>query len=222
MLVKICGITNPDDARWVQRCGADFLGLVFVPRSKRYVSVSQANQVLEATTGHTQPVGVFQNHDRQEVEDIANNLGLEFLQLHGQEGPEYVNQLARDLPESRFLKAIAYTGRESLDTTLSWYQQLDDPDRLLAVLLDGPWGGGAGVTFDWSELAEAIRSPRYGTVRKKIILAGGLSSQNVRQAITMLHPIGVDVSNGVEICPGKKDPTKVERFVVLAKSVGKD
>lgn len=216
MLVKICGITNAEHARCVQRCGADFLGLVFVATSKRYVTPPQAKDILAELTGPTQPVGVFEDHDPRAVADTARELALPIVQLHGHEEPAYVDQLVRELPACRFLKAFAYTGPDTLDGMSAWHDGLADPDRLLALLLDGPWGGGEGRSFDWSELVDVLHWPRYGIVREKLFLAGGLNSQNVRQAITMLRPIGVDVSSGVESRPGTKDPRRIEQFVALA------
>jgi len=213
MLVKICGITRSSDARCVERCGADFLGLVFVTRSKRHVTVSQARQILTGLEGRAQPVGVFQDHDRQEVVDIVRQLDLKFVQLHGREEPSYANWLAEDLRESRFLKAFAYTGPGVMDTMLEWRDKLDDRDRLFAFLLDGPWGGGEGRVFDWRGLAETIQSPQYKTIAEKLILAGGLNSQNVGRAIRMIRPIGVDVSTGVEERAGLKDHDKIRAFI---------
>lgn len=217
MLVKICGITRVADGQCAERCGADFLGLNFVEWSKRCISPAQAQEIVGALTGSAQPVGVFADQDRQHIVDVVKTVGLEFVQLHGAEPPGLVDELAKDLPKCRFLKAFAFADAQCLDSMIHFCEQLDDRQRLFALLLDGPWGGGAGKVFDWTQLASMIGRAEYGAIREKLFLAGGLSSQNVAEAIRMVRPMGVDVATGVEERPGLKDEAKVRAFIRRAK-----
>lgn len=220
MLVKICGITNVDDARCVEQAGADFLGCIFVPQSKRCVTSDQAKQIISSLKGEVTAVGVFADQPEKDVCEVVRHVGLTWVQLHGREEPAYVNRLAGELPGCRFLKAFGFTGRECLDAMLTFYDRIADRDRLFAFLLDGPWGGGQGRPFDWSELAAVINETRYATIKEKLFLAGGLDSQNVQTAVRMVRPMGVDVASGVERGPGRKDTEKVRTFITLAKASG--
>lgn len=217
MLVKICGITNIDDARCVEQSGADFLGCIFVPRSKRYVTRTQAHEIISSLAGRVVPVGVFADHSEQEVLATVGFLGLTMVQLHGSESPAYLDRLAEALPECRFLKAFAFTGEAALAEMRAYYDQLESRQRFFAFLLEGPWGGGTGKPFDWGELAKAIAGDQYKSIKEKLFLAGGLDSQNVQTAVRMIGPMGVDVATGVESRPGKKAANKVNEFVRLAK-----
>ena len=217
-MVKICGITNTADAQTASRCGADLRGLVFVPTSKRCMTIAQAREICAQCQQGPPWVGLFADQDGREVRQTLAHLKLNLIQLHGREDAAYVNDLAQSLPEHRFLKAFAFRGRETLSAMLEFYHALKARDRLFAFLLEGPWGGGSGRPFDWQVLADALQDGAYTIIREKLILAGGLNSQNVRQAITMVRPIGVDVSTGVEASPGRKDPRKIEEFIRLAKT----
>ncbi|NLX06109.1 MAG: phosphoribosylanthranilate isomerase [Phycisphaerae bacterium] len=224
MLVKICGISDPDHARRAVGCGADWVGMVFVPRppsdprSKRVVSVETAKRIVAALSGRTEAIGLFQNQPTAQVVATARAVGLTAIQLHGQETADGVEALLAELPSVRVLKAFGYTGCGTLEHMLAFQRSLSNADRLLGLLLDGPFGGGTGRTFDWSELGEALDAPAYAGLRRKLVLAGGLSSQNVERAIRMVRPMGVDVSSGVESSPGVKDPKKIEEFIRLAKA----
>ena len=122
------------------------------------------------------------------------------------------------MPECRILKAFGFRNRHTLDEIVAWCNEFTARDRLFAILLDGPWGGGTGKTFDWENLAQLIGKSDYRSIREKIFLAGGLNSQNVAEAIKMLHPLGVDVSSGVEAKPGVKNADEVQMFVNRAKA----
>jgi phosphoribosylanthranilate isomerase len=215
MLVKICGITNPPDARTAQEAGADFIGLVFVAGSRRCVGNTQAREILSVIHTPTRAVGLFVNEPLEQVAKTVEALGLSEVQLHGQETPEYVNELLDRLPECRVLKAFAVTGPQVLLAMEPYYHAIKNPQRILGFLLDSPGGGGMGKTFNWIETARVL-----GPLRKKIppiFLAGGLTIDNISDAIRGLAPDGVDVSSGVEAAPGQKDPDKVRMFIRLAK-----
>lgn len=214
MLVKICGITNPADAHEALKAGADLIGLVFVPASKRYVTPAQAKELLADQTAAQSAVGLFQNDDLEKVVAAVNELGLRIVQLHGQEPPEYLDSLARRLPMCRFIKAILIRRYEDIET-IDWYTKESlFRSRLMAILLDGP-GGGMGRAFDWQKVADYLQ-PRRSQL-PPIFLAGGLTPENVAEAISILRPDGVDVSSGVESLPGRKDAEKVRTFINLSK-----
>jgi phosphoribosylanthranilate isomerase len=215
MLVKICGITNIEDARTAADGGADFLGLAFVPGTKRYLTVARARLILEAGTGTATPVGLFRNADPATIVQTASALGLSTIQLHGDEPPGFIDDLAGRMPSLRVVKAFRIHGPESFRLMEAYYRQLRHPDRILAFLLDGPSGGGTGTGFDWRSAAGEIAKIRRNL--PPIFLAGGLTVDNLVEAIKILEPDGVDVSSGVEAAPGRKDAGKVTDFIRLAK-----
>jgi phosphoribosylanthranilate isomerase len=188
MMVKICGITNREDARAAIDGGASALGFNFYPKSPRFVTGEQAARILEIVPAGIWKVGVFVNQDAAAV---AARLGLDVVQLHGDE---------QDYPGGmRVWKAV----RVDDAFRLSAVEQLPAE----AVLLDAPAGqqyGGTGRTFDWSVAAGA---------RKNIILAGGLDATNVRQAIEIARPWGVDACSRIERAPGVKDHAKMAAFL---------
>ncbi len=206
--VKICGITNLGDALWACRCGVDALGFIFFDRSPRYVSPEDARWIIRKLPKTIAKVGVFVNQEIRAVRKIFEHCGLNFIQLHGDESWEYCNTF----PPAILIKAVA-PRKESDLTELN-------PYRVKAFLVDSrdPGGyGGTGRLANW-ELAAAVRRT-YPT-----ILAGGLNTDNVGVAIATVSPEAVDVSSGVEIRPGKKDPAKVKLFMdrVRALDLGKD
>ncbi len=216
MLVKICGITNPQDAQTAEEAGADFIGLVFVEKSKRALSLDQGREILKGVKGRARVVGLFVNEAPQRIVELAGELGLGIVQLHGQESPEYVNDLLERLPECRILKAFAVTGPRAIIEMEKYYPAIKTPGRILGFLLDAPGGGGTGKCFDWAQTAAAV-----ALVRKKIpliFLAGGLTNDTISDAIQVFSPDGVDVSSGVEATVGRKDPDKVRMFIRLAKN----
>jgi phosphoribosylanthranilate isomerase len=195
MIVKICGITNRDDALAAIDGGASALGFNFYPPSPRAVSPRQAGELIAGLPAGAWKVGVFVNEPAGRVAEIARSVGLDIVQLHGEEGSE-------DYPRGvRVWKAFRVTGAEGQPWT--WC-----PAE--AVLLDGPAGvlfGGAGRTFDWAAVHGAA---------PKVILAGGLDAQNVRQAIDLARPWGVDACSRIESAPGRKDHTKMAAFLKAA------
>lgn len=201
--VKICGITSVDDALMAVDAGADALGLVFFEKSPRHVDVEVAAGIIAKLPPMVQVVGLFVNADVEVVNRTADHCGLDIVQLHGEESPEYCTLVRR-----RVMKAFRVRGPESL-TPLTDY-------RVAAYLLDAysPHAyGGTGEVFDWDC---AVAAKRHGA----IVLAGGLTPDNIAAAVARVRPYAVDVSSGVESSPGKKDPEKVRRFIQQAKSVG--
>jgi phosphoribosylanthranilate isomerase len=200
--VKICGITNPEDARVAVEAGADALGFVFYPPSPRYVTPERARQIIHTLPPFVTAVGLFVDMALEAITGIVEQCQLDRVQLHGRESPE----LCRVMPR-RVIKAFRIKNAASL-TDLPGY-------RVSAYLLDayveGALPGGTGATFAW-ELASQARP--YGPV----ILAGGLTPENVAAAIARVRPYGVDVSTGVERAPGLKDPHKVRAFIARAKA----
>ena len=214
MRVKICGITNPEDARAALTAGADLIGLVFVPASRRYVTLARAKTILADPTIGPSAVGLFQDDALENVVETVNELGLETVQLHGHEPLDYLESLAKRLPKCRWIKAIMIRGPEDIEAIEAYAKPSCFRSRMTAVLLDGP-GGGMGTSFDWREVADYLRPRRLHL--PPIFLAGGLTPENVVEAIGILNPDGVDVSSGVEASPGCKEVEKMKIFINLSK-----
>jgi phosphoribosylanthranilate isomerase len=190
MMVKICGITNPEDAQVAVDHGASAIGLVFYPRSPRYVTPAQAAGILSSLRGSVWKVGVFVDEPGERVAAIASELGLDIAQLHGSETPA-------DYPVGlRVWKARRVKG--GFDASAF------ESDPAEALMLDGP---ATGLSFDWNIAAQ---------LRGKVIIAGGLDASNVREAIERARPWGVDASSRLESSPGRKDRTKLELFLRAA------
>ncbi len=199
--VKICGLTTVKDALFAAEAGADALGFVFVSSSPRNLEPSQASKIIKELPPFVHTVGVFADSPLEEVKGIARAIGLDFIQLHGGESPDYCEQLG--LP---VIKAIRVKGHESLKVLCNY--------RVEAFLLDTYREdrlGGTGESFPWELALEAKKEG-------KIILSGGLNPGNVGQAIHKVRPYGVDVSTGVEASPGQKDHEKVRRFIEEVRS----
>lgn len=195
--IKICGITNEEDALAAARFGADALGFIFAP-SPRRISPEKARQIVEALPPLVQTVGVFVDEDLEEVSSIAEMCGLDILQFHGNESAEYCNSF-----DWRVIKAMRLKDRHDLQS-LPKYK-----DVVHALLLDTHVPdklGGTGMTFDW-ELA--VEARKYG----RIILAGGLNPENVAAAISIVKPYAVDASSSLEHSPGIKDHEKIIQFI---------
>jgi phosphoribosylanthranilate isomerase len=200
--VKVCGITSLEDAQAAIDAGADALGFVFYPPSPRYVTPEQAVQIIQKLPPFATTVGLFVDVALDTVNDTVARCGLDRVQLHGHETPEFCRQVARPV-----IKAFRIKNAESL-VHLPGY-------RVSAYLLDayveGALPGGTGASFSWELAAQA---KLYGPV----ILAGGLTPENVERAIARIRPYGVDVSSGVERTPGIKDRLKLHEFIARAKA----
>lgn len=198
--VKICGITGPEDAALAAEAGAAALGFNFVPGTPRCLSPEIAGAIIAGLPPFVTAVGVFLDQPLEEVLRTAALAGVGAVQLHGSEGPDY----ARRIP-LKVIKAIPVAGRASL-AGLAGY-----PAH--AFLLDSHRAGapgGTGRTFDWELALEARRQGR-------IVLAGGLTPQNVAEAVRRVRPFAVDVASGVESRPGVKDPQKVRDFIAAVR-----
>jgi phosphoribosylanthranilate isomerase len=204
--VKICGITNWADARRAVAEGADFLGFNFYASSPRYVAPAKAGNIVRRLPKKVLTVGVFVNESEPKMLEIARTVGLDALQLHGDETPAVVARLKRSFP---VIKAIRVKKSPAA-------LQLRRFKAATALLLDGfdaHRRGGTGKSFDW-EIARQAR--QYG----RIFLAGGLTPENIGEAIRAVQPYAVDVCSGVEARPGKKDPSLVKSLMRAAKSAG--
>jgi len=197
--IKICGITRAEDALEAVRLGADALGFNFFRSSKRYISPAAAAGIVARLRPFVTTVGVFVNQPEAELRAIAAESGIQVFQLHGDEPPDLCARLP--LP---VVKAIAVDQVKTLSSLLSY--------EVSAFLLDTPSRGfgGSGVPFDWS-LAEGVSEVA------PVILAGGLTPENVAEAIRAVHPYAVDVASGVESAPGEKDPARMARFIDAAR-----
>lgn len=193
--VKICGITNVQDALHAVNCGADALGFIFAP-SKRRVTVDQVRDIVRNLPPYVTKVGVFVDSDIEEVEQTMSACSLDIAQLHGSESPEYCHKLF-----PRVVKAFKVRDQESLDELPRYKVR----GYLLDSYVEGR-NGGTGVSFNWDLARDASQ---FGPV----IISGGLHPGNVWLAITMVEPFAVDVCSGVEAVPGKKDPGKVRDFI---------
>ncbi len=195
--IKICGITNLEDALLAADLGAHALGFIFYPKSPRKVAPEAAREIIRRLPPFVVSVGVFVDEDAAMVRDLAASLGLDWVQLHGQESPDYCRSLGR-----RVIKGCRVQDESSL-AGLAPYQ-----GAVQAFLLDTykkGQAGGTGESFDWRLAREARK---YGP----IILAGGLTPENIGRAISEAQPQAVDVASGVEAAPGKKDPEKLRAF----------
>ncbi|HBA09871.1 MAG: phosphoribosylanthranilate isomerase [Methylotenera sp.] len=195
--VKICGITRVEDALVAVENGADAIGLVFYEPSPRAVSVEQAIKIVSQIPAFISIVGLFVNAEERFVRDVISNVALDLLQFHGDEAPEECSSYG--LP---FMKAI----RVKSDTNL--VQCAKDYSASRALLLDTYTegvAGGTGHTFDWGLIPSDLNKP--------VVLAGGLTAENVGSAIQQVKPYAVDVSGGVELSKGIKDAAKIAAFM---------
>lgn len=195
--VKICGITRVEDGLAAAACGADAIGLVFYPPSPRAVDMATAAAIRAALPPFVTAVGLFVNAQTSTVSQAVEQVGLDCLQFHGDETPERCAEAA--MP---YIKAARVAPGLDLGALARRYRGarallLDTPDEKL-------WGG-SGRTFDWDLVPAALAVP--------VVLAGGLTPENVGEAVRRLRPFAVDVSGGVEASPGMKDPEKIAKFI---------
>lgn len=205
--VKICGITNYDDAVAAVDAGADALGFVFFRESPRYLSSEDAGRIIRHLPPFVATVGVFVNESPSVIEETASTAGLSVVQLHGEESPEVCRSLSI---YRRVVKAFRVRSPESLGT-IGLYE-----DLVSAFLLDAYSAeahGGTGKIFNWDI---ALQAKQYG----RIILAGGLTPDNVGDAVRHVRPYAVDVSSGVELSRGKKDHRGMKLFIENARAAG--
>lgn len=213
MWVKICGVRDVETARGVAASGGDAIGLNFYSPSPRSVTLSEAQEIVKGLPSGVMPVGLFVNHPLGEVFDIARNCGLQMLQLHGDETPEYLAELqgfdlirAFRIGDGDFGVVDRYVAECARLGVKLW-------GCLIDAHVAGSFGG-TGAKADWEGLKGATKEgwPR-------LILAGGLTPENVAEGIRTVGPWGVDTASGVESAPGVKDASKVAEFVRRAKGI---
>lgn len=198
--VKICGITNRDDAKLACDFGADAIGLVFYPPSPRYVTIKQATEAVSVLPPFTSTVALFVNAQREEIEQVLEQVAIDLIQFHGDEPEEFCCSFKRP-----YIKAVRM--KQGLDL----YAVQDDYASARGLLLDTykkGIPGGTGEAFNWDKVPHDLTMP--------VILAGGLVAENVARAIEQVGPYAVDVSGGVEASKGKKDRSKIIRFMQQA------
>lgn len=196
MHVKICGIMKEEDAQYVSQIGADFIGFLFAP-SKRRIAPVHAKRLASYVSEKTKLVGVFVDEPVQNIIEIAQYVGLDYIQLHGNEPASVAEALP--YPVMKAFNINTVTPFEIKNYPCQYY------------LLDSP-GGGTGKTFNWEIL------DNLGIDKSKLFVAGGLHPNNVEEAVTVMKPFGVDVSSGVET-NGEKDQHKIQQFIQNSKSI---
>ena len=199
--VKICGITNLEDALFASEAGADALGFVFYKKSPRYVAPETAWDIIKRLPPFVATVGVFADQGDEEVRRAVSESNVDVVQLHGSESPEYCSSFGK-----RVIKAIRVRDIKSLIDIKRY-----SVSGFLLDTYDKELKGGTGRIFNW-EIAREAKA-----INKRIIIAGGLTPENVSEAIRIVQPYGVDVSGGVESAKGKKDHQKIKAFIERVK-----
>jgi phosphoribosylanthranilate isomerase len=206
MQIKICGITNLDDAQNAVSLGANAIGFVFSKESPRYITPEKAEEISLFMPPFVQLVGVFVNEEKSVIEEIVNQCKLNLIQLHGNEPPNFCLSLNR-----KVIKAFRVFEEEDI-RQVPPYQGIASA-ILLDTKIEGK-NGGTGQVFDWGlaiKLKEETDLP--------IILAGGINITNIKKAVQLVNPYAIDISSGVEIEPGKKDYNKMKELFSIAKSL---
>ena len=204
--IKICGITNQIDALHAVNAGVDALGFIFYNKSPRYVSPNVVKSIVADLPPFVLPIGVFVNEEAKVVRDIVDECGLALAQIHGDETADFCESLGRPV-----IRGIQLRDRNTFLAMAEYKDRAGFRGFVLDAFSQDSYGG-TGKTADWELAKEAARSFSF-------FLAGGLTSDNVQDAIQNIHPYGVDVSSGVETSPGKKDPAKVQAFVQAVRLV---
>lgn len=202
--IKICGITNFDDALAATEAGADALGFNFYKKSPRYIDPGKTAEIIAQLPPFVMPVAVFVNEREEKVRDIMFTTGIKVLQFHGDERPEFCERFG-----TRTIKAFQVKDKESLKHMVHYH--------VSALLLDSyrrGVRGGTGEIFDWHL---AVVAKTFG----RVILAGGLTPENVAEAVKLVQPYGVDVAGGVEKEKGIKDHAKMKKFITEVRKAGR-
>ena len=210
--VKICGITRTDDVELAVDAGVDALGLVFYDKSPRFITNQQAIEISQAIPSFVSCVALFKDADELQIEAVLNTVNIDLIQFHGSESVEFCEQFSRP-----YIKALGMKGANCDVNYL--IAKAEKYHTAKALLLDSHApgeAGGTGEVFDWSMLTSNDQA-----IRQSIILAGGLTSANVKSAIEIAQPYAVDISSGVESSAGIKDKTKVDAFMQQVAAVSK-
>jgi len=222
--VKICGITNLEDARMVAKLSADAMGFILSTDSPRRVELGEAKRIMEALSSEENKilvVGVFVNEKIKDIIKCARELRLDYIQLSGNENKEYLKELKDKSREVKIIKSIrikdksGYCGCYKM-SSLEINKRVKELEGYVDFILLDSYRkdvyGGTGKTFDW-DIAKNYKSGI------PLILSGGLDPENVKKAVDIVRPFGVDASSRLEIYPGKKDPDKVRQFIDTVKSL---
>jgi phosphoribosylanthranilate isomerase len=200
--VKICGITNLQDAKNALSAGCDALGFVFYKKSPRYISPQKAKDIIKGLAKDITKIGVFVDAGEWEIKEIAKSCGLNVLQFHGHESPQF----CKKFKNYKIIKAFRIKDKIDLNQILQY--------QTFAYLFDAfvkSRPGGTGKSFNWG-LFEDLEK-----IKRPIFLSGGLNARNVKKAVAAVRPAWVDASSSLEVRPGKKDPRKVKEFIRAAK-----
>ncbi len=207
MRIKICGITRPDQGQAIARLGATALGFICVPGSPRYVTPEQIRAVVDQLPPHVDSIGVFANASWKEICQTVADAELTSVQLHGDESPDFCHRLRLFLPKVEIIKALRV--KTDVETLQAMSLQADaystGVDTLLLDAYHPQMLGGTGQTLDWAMLGQF-------TPRHPWLLAGGLTPDNVLDALSQIDPSGIDLSSGVERAPGDKDLDRVAQL----------
>lgn len=209
--IKICGTTNYEDALLAWEAGADAIGFIFVEQSSRYITPESAHKISNELARPVERIGVVADWTTDQMVDLVCTCSLSGLQLHGNESPKVVRELRNELPMERLGKTLHVNSAGPLIEKVRQYQNCGLDNLLLdsAVSVSGK-SGGTGTSFDWTMASSALLCSGN---KLPIIIAGGLTPQNVGDAIDLFHPFGVDVASSIERERGKKDPDKLRGFI---------
>ena len=202
MRVKICGIKQPEQGKAIAIAGATALGFICVPNTPRYVTKQQIRAVVEQLPKQIDRIGVFADTSVEEICQIVEFAGLTGVQLHGDESPEFCHQMRSMLPEIEIIKALRIKNSQALEQVEIYFSSVD---TLLLDAYNPQMLGGTGATLDWKTLQQFQPGCPW-------LLAGGLTPDNVLDALKQVNPNGIDLSSGVERAPGDKDLDKVARL----------
>lgn len=201
-VVKVCGITERDDAVALAHLGVWALGFIFVPESPRYVNPEKVREIVAYLGGNVLTVGVFQNTPLSEVRRIRDFCGLDLVQLHGDEDPSFCERLGRGVIKAFGVGEGVFP--EGIEEYLPWVSYV-----LLDTVHQGKRGG-TGIQFPWQ-----LAAPLVARLPRPVIVAGGLTVENVPRLLRVMRPFALDVNSGVERAPGKKDVEKVKEFLAI-------
>jgi len=210
MRIKICGICQPEPGNAIATLGIETLGFICVPSSPRYVTAEKARQILETLPPGIQTIGVFADASLETIKQVVLETGFTGIQLHGNESPQFCQQVKQVLPNREIIKALRIQSVESLNKAIAYYPVID---TLLLDAYHPQQLGGTGQTLPWESLKN-FKPPCPW------LLAGGLNPENVLTALSYLQPDGIDLSSGVERSPGNKDLGKVSQLIKNLKNSG--
>ena len=226
--VKICGITNKEDAFWASSLGADLIGLNFYKNSIRKVSVSNAKEIVFSLPKFTTPVGVFVDEELEQLIKICKKIGIFYVQLHGNESVEYCKELKLRFPEIKIIKVIKikpeYEEKQNIQEYINTiFEQVKQFAEIVDYIMFDTYietaVGGTGEKFDLNVLLEVKNLLLKENININIFVAGGLNADNVEEVVELLEPWCVDVCSGVERLPRRKDFEKMKVFIRKVKNL---